>query len=78
VDEWCDEELKRMRSDDLETRVQELQRELAALEWRFHRSTDSVRVKTLLRMHKLTQDFLMWLISRDGEEQVKSAVDSER
>ncbi len=67
-----------MRSDELETRVQELQREFAALEWRFHRSTDSVRVKTLLRMHKLTQDFLMWLISRDGEEQDKSAVDSKR
>jgi hypothetical protein len=67
-----------MRSDELETRVQELQRELAALEWRFHRSTDSVRVKTLLRMHKLTLDFLMWLVSRDGEEQAKSALVSER
>ncbi len=67
-----------MGSNDLEKRVQELQRELETLEWRFHRSTDSIKVKTLLRMHKLTHDFLMWLVSRDGEEQSKSALGSER
>lgn len=67
-----------MRSDELETRVQELQTELAALEWQFHRSTDNVRVKTLLRMHKLTFDFLLWLVSRDREEPAKSALVSER
>jgi len=67
-----------MRSDDLAKRVEELQKELETLELRFHRSTDSVRVKTLLRMHKLTLDFLMWLVSRDGENQAKPARDSER
>lgn len=67
-----------MRSDDLAKRVEELQKELETLELRFYRSTDSVRVKTLLRMHKLTNGFLMWLVSRDGETQAKPIRDSER
>lgn len=60
-----------MGAKDINKKVEELEEELRTLELKFHRSTDRVRVKTLLRMHQLTHDFLIWLVRRDVENRRK-------
>ncbi len=52
----------------LENKIRDLEGELEALERKFLRSDEKVRAKTLLRMQKRTQDFLIWLARRDLEK----------
>lgn len=70
-----------MEAKNLEEKVKEFEEELETLELKFHRSTDRIRTKTLLRMQKLTNEFLIWLAKRDVEnqrkEQAKSTHDPE-
>ena len=65
---------------NLKRKVEELQRELEWLEAKFYRSgvDITVRLKTLLRMQKLTQGFLMWLAGRESEGVEERAKEAEQ
>ena len=56
--------------ENLQKKLRELEKELRWLEQKFHRSgvDPEIGMRTLLRMQKLTHDFLIWLVRRDIEK----------
>lgn len=67
------------KENKVEAKVGKLEKELEWLEAKFHRSgiDSKVRMKTLLRMQKLTHDFLIWFARKDIEKSQKRAKEAE-
>lgn len=63
--------------ENLEEKVEKLEKELKWLEQKFHRSgvDPKVGMKTLLRMQKRTRDFLIWFVRRYMEKAKKRPKD---
>lgn len=64
--------------EDVEEKVRKFEQELKWLEAKFYRSgvDPTVRLKTLLRMQKRTNDFLLWFVRRyvgKAQERAKEA-----